>query len=164
MDDETYHLSNRLLYRLFKTVNLMHASGTAWTSDMKITTQQWSVLGALVRPGYSDGVSVNQLADYLMVSRQNVNGVLDRLEQAQLTERVQSTSDRRSRLVRLTPHGWEVWERLQGEIRAFYEQALVGFTDVEVVQFQYLIDRLQKNLKAVRKPANRPATKDKTAS
>ena len=50
--------------------------------DEGLTTQQWAVLGALSRPEAAAGMTVNQLAHYLMVSRQNLSGVLRRMERA----------------------------------------------------------------------------------
>ena len=70
--DERFHLSNRLLFRLFKTANIMHTAGTKWTSELKMTSQQWSVVGALARPGYEEGVSVNELSKFLYDSQSNV--------------------------------------------------------------------------------------------
>ncbi len=150
MSDERFHMANRLLFRMFKTTNLMHVTGTAWTASLKLTTQQWSVLGALASPGYDDGLTVNELAEYLFVSRQNVNGLLDRLEQAKLTERVQNASDRRVRFVRLTKKGKAIWSNLSNEIGSYYDAALDGFSDEEIVQFQYLTDRLMTNLLQIR--------------
>ena len=150
MSDERFHMANRLLFRMFKTTNLMHVTGTAWTASLKLTTQQWSVLGALASPGYDDGLTVNELAEYLFVSRQNVNGLLDRLEQAKLTERVQNASDRRVRVVRLTKKGKAIWSNLSNEIGSYYDAALDGFSDEEIVQFQYLTDRLMTNLLQIR--------------
>jgi DNA-binding MarR family transcriptional regulator len=45
-----------------------------------LTTQQWAVLGALSRPGPRNGMSVGDLARYLMVSRQNLSGLISRME------------------------------------------------------------------------------------
>jgi DNA-binding MarR family transcriptional regulator len=45
-----------------------------------LTTQQWAVLGALSREKAQGGVSIGDLARYLMVSRQNLAGLLSRME------------------------------------------------------------------------------------
>lgn len=147
MSDERFHLSNRLLFRLYKTVNRLHTSGTKWTNELNLTTQQWSVLGALARAEFRNGISVNDLSAYLQVTRQNLNGVLDRLETQNLTGRTQDMQDRRARLVQLTKKGWKVWHELSNEISGFYLAALQGFSAEELVQFQYLVDKLDANLK-----------------
>jgi len=48
--------------------------------DEGITTQQWAVLGALSRPEDSEGMSIGDLVRYLMVSRQNLDGLITRME------------------------------------------------------------------------------------
>ena len=45
-----------------------------------MTTQQWAVLGALSRPEVPEGMSIGDLARYLMVSRQNLSGLISRME------------------------------------------------------------------------------------
>ena len=40
--------------------------------DLGLTTQQWAVFGALSRPVAAEGLSVGELARYLMVTRQNL--------------------------------------------------------------------------------------------
>ncbi len=150
-NDERFHLSNRLLFRFFKTANCMHTAGTKWTSELRLTSQQWSVIGALARTGYKDGVSVNELSEFLLVSRQNVNGLLLRLEQHGISRRVPDPRDGRAKLVQLTPEGWAIWKQLIARISQFYDIALVNFTTEELVQFQYFIDKLQRNLGTILK-------------
>ena len=45
-----------------------------------LTTQQWAVLGALSREKAQGGMSIGDLARYLMVSRQNLSGLIGRME------------------------------------------------------------------------------------
>jgi DNA-binding MarR family transcriptional regulator len=144
--EAVFLLRNRLLFRLFKTTNLMHRVGTAWTADIDLTTQQWSVLGGLARSSSKDGLTVKELIKFLEMTRQNANGVIERLEREGLVERVKDTRDGRARLVRLTDKGWTVWSDLKLRISEFYGAALAGFSEEETTQFQHLLDRLRKNL------------------
>jgi MarR family transcriptional regulator, organic hydroperoxide resistance regulator len=144
-----FDLNNRLLFRVFQTTNVMHNSGTRWTADLNLTTQQWSVLGALARPHAADGMTVNDLSAFLMVSRQNLTGLLDRLEVLGLTQRVIDQADRRARRVGLTPKGMAVWGQLAQSIAGFYDRALEGFSTEEKRTFLTLTDRLQNNLRGI---------------
>ncbi|MDF2465693.1 MAG: transcriptional regulator, partial [Ramlibacter sp.] len=45
-----------------------------------LTTQQWAVLGALSREKAQGGMSMGDLARYLMVSRQNLSGLIGRMQ------------------------------------------------------------------------------------
>ena len=59
---------------------MLHKTGTRTVAAEGLTTQQWPVLGALSRPQAQGGVSVGDLARYLMVSRQNLSDLISRME------------------------------------------------------------------------------------
>lgn len=145
MDD-----ANRLFFRLYQCSNMMHKTGTRAVEPEGLTSQQWAVLGALSRPVAADGLSVGDLARYLMVTRQNLAGVLKRMErEGQLTS-TPDGRDRRSRLVKLTAAGRRAWT-LQALplIRAFYEQAVRGFSPDEMVRAADYLGRLLGNMQAI---------------
>lgn len=75
--NESGGIPNRLFFRLFQTGNILQRQVQ---NEMGISAVQWAVLGALSRDGFEQGTSFNQLKEYLHVSRQNLDGVLKRLE------------------------------------------------------------------------------------
>jgi MarR family transcriptional regulator, organic hydroperoxide resistance regulator len=139
-------LANRIFFRLYQAANTMHRTGTKALESVGITTQQWSVLGALSRPQAADGMSVGDLCRFLMVSRQNLNGVLERLGRQGCIAVASDPSDRRSRRIRLTPKGEEVWKRLKPLIHAYYDKALKGFSFDERVSVLHHLNRLLDNM------------------
>ena len=139
-------ISNRLFFRLFQAANTLHTKGTQALDEFGITTQQWSVLGALSRPKASGGMSINELSRYLLVSRQNLSGLLTRLEREGHVERVTGEDDRRSRKVRLTRTGQALWTHLAEPIHAFYDQALHGLSFDDRLAFIHYIGLLQRNM------------------
>jgi DNA-binding MarR family transcriptional regulator len=139
-------MDNRLFFRFFQAANTLHTKGTQALNDFGITTQQWSVLGALSRPQAEQGMTVGELSRYLLVSRQNLAGLLGRLERDGLIERVASEEDRRSRKVKLSPKGVELWTELAAPIRVFYEQALKGLSFDDRIAFIHYITRMQRNM------------------
>lgn len=149
-----FDVANRLFLRLYQASNLMHKTGTRAVSGFGATTQQWAVLGALSRPAVREGgMTVKDLIGFLMVSRQNLTAVLDRLTEAGLVERLRTPgADGRLRHVRLTDAGAEVWGRMLGSIRRYYEDALRGFTTEECVTLFRLLDRLRDGLCALQEP------------
>lgn len=141
-------LANRLFFRLYQSANLMHKSGTKALEDMHITTQQWAVIGALARKGAEDGIAVGDLTRFLMVSRQNLTGVLARLERDDLVERAVSPHDSRSRLIRLTAHGRHLWRtEMSARISEFYNAALAGFSTTDKIHTIHYLDKLLNNMK-----------------
>ena len=73
-------MANRLLFKLYQCANMLHKTGTKAVEEEGLTTQQWAVLGALSRPAAEGGMSVGDLARYLLVSRQSLSGLIGRME------------------------------------------------------------------------------------
>ena len=139
-------INNRLFFRLFQAANTLHTKGTQALDDFGVTTQQWSMLGALSRPQAEAGMSVNELSRYLLVSRQNLTGLLGRLERDGLIERSTSAEDRRERRVRLSEKGVALWQSLADPIHNFYDDALKGFSFDDRLAFIHYINLLQRNM------------------
>ena len=149
-----FDVANRLFLRLYQASNLMHKTGTRAVARHGATTQQWAVMGALSRPGARErGMTVKELIGFLMVSRQNLAGVLARLEDLGLVERVRgAVGDGRLRHVRLTPDGERVWTEMLADIRRYYADALDGFSLEECVLLFRLLDRLRDSLDGLPPP------------
>ena len=143
----SFSVANRLFFRLYQCSNLLHKNGTRHMSAFGTTTQQWAVLGALTRPQVRErGIKVKELIAFLMLSRQNLTAVLDRLEARAWIERVSDPQDGRNRLIRLSPEGNRVWDAMQAPIEGFYSGALAGLNEAEQIQLDQLLDRLRDGL------------------
>jgi len=143
-------LANRLFFRLYQCANMLHKTGTRAVEAEGLTTQQWAVLGALSRPKVEGGMSVGDLARYLMVSRQNLAGQLGRMERDGHVEILPDPRDRRARLVTMTLEGRKVWvEQAQPKIRAYYEAALDGFSVNDTAHMLHYLLKMLDNMKAL---------------
>src|SRR6516162_2479122 len=134
------HLNNRIFFRLFQVANTLQKQAV---KELGVTTVQWAVLGALSDPRPTYGMSVGTLADFLVVSRQNLDGVLKRLERDGLVERVMEPEDKRARVVKLTPEGFAFWKELRERIFQFYDQAVSGFKFDDRVALAHYLNSLQ---------------------
>ena len=128
-------IHNRLFFRLFQVRNTLDRQTI---KELGITTVQWSVMGALSPAKVRAGMSFSELADYLGVSRQNLDGVLKRLEREAV--------DRRAKKVLLTPAGRAFWEALQPKIYEFYGQAVSGLGFDDKVSFVHFLNRLNDGM------------------
>lgn len=129
VDTAKLELANRLFFRLYQCANMLHKTGTRAVETEGLTTQQWAVLGALSRERVQHGMSVGELARYLMVSRQNLAGLLSRMERDGHLTIGPNGRDRRSRVVTMTATGRRVWQqRALPKIRAYYENILTDFS------------------------------------
>lgn len=117
--------------------------------EIGTTSVQWSVLGALSRPKVSEGMPFSELAEYLGVSRQNLDGVLKRLERDDYVSRISDTVDRRAKRVLLTPKGLEFWLSVQPKIYEFYKQALTDFRFDDKVSLVHYLNLLNEGMKKV---------------
>jgi DNA-binding MarR family transcriptional regulator len=141
------HLNNRIFFRLFQVANTLQKQAV---KELGVTTVQWAVLGALSDPRPTYGIAVGTLADFLVVSRQNLDGVLKRLERDGLVERVTDPEDKRARVVKLTREGFAFWADLRERIFQFYDQAVSGFKFDDRVALVHYLNELQRQLMAVR--------------
>lgn len=141
-------LANRLFFRLYQCANMLHKTGTRAVEEHGLTTQQWAVLGALSRPEAEGGMSVGDLARYLMVSRQNLSGLISRMERAGHIGMAPDGRDRRSRLITMTELGSAVWNKEAiPKIHAYYEQALMDFSIGDISHTLHYLLKLLDNMK-----------------
>lgn len=143
-------LANRVFFRLYQCANMLHKTGTRAVEAEGLTTQQWAVLGALSRPAAAQGMSVGDLARYLKMSRQNVSGLLGRMERDGRIATAPDGRDRRSRLVSMTESGQHVWlVEAQPKIHDYYEQALAGFSVNDITHTLHYLLKLLENMQGV---------------
>ena len=140
-------LANRIFFKLYQCANMMHKTGTRAVQDEGITTQQWAVLGALSREDAAEGISMGELARYLMVSRQNLAGLVTRMERDGHVEVTPDTRDRRSRLVKISASGRQVWvEKAQPKIKTYYQQATADFSTTDMTHTLHYLVKLLENM------------------
>lgn len=142
-----YMMANRLFFRLYQCTNMLHKTGSRAVEAEGLTTQQWAVLGALSRPKAVKGMNIAELARYLMLSRQNLAGVVGRMERDGHLTSAPDPNDRRSRLVTMSPKGRRVWKTLaEPKIRAYYDEALEGFAFKDMVHMLHYLQLMLDNM------------------
>ena len=140
-------LANRLFFRLYQCANMLHKTGTRAVEEEGLTTQQWAVLGALSREKTQGGMSIGDLARYLMVSRQNLSGLISRMERDGHVAVAPSGQDRRSRVVTMTESGRHLWQVLaQPKIRAYYDEILADFSVNDVTHTLHYLLKILENM------------------
>lgn len=141
-------LANRMFFRLYQCANMLHKTGTRAVEDLGLTTQQWAVLGALSRPEAIDGMSVGDLARYLLVSRQNLSGLISRMERNGHLHTAPDGRDKRSRLITMTESGKKIWNNQAiPRIHEYYELALADFSVGDMTHALHYLLKLLENMK-----------------
>ena len=140
---------------------MLHKTGSRAVEEEGLTTQQWAVLGALSREKSADGMSIGDLARYLMVSRQNLSGLISRMERDGHVVVAASGKDRRSRVVTMSDSGRHVWQSLAlPKIHAYYEEILADFSVNDVTHTLHYLLKILENMQ--RLDADRPSAEDAT--
>lgn len=118
----------------------------AYLRPHDLTTQQVWLLAELPKEG---GAPIGSLADVMQCHSSNVTGMVDRLEARGLVTRQPDPSDRRVKLVALTPTGQALRGKLM-EIARRPPEALVERLDAE--QLQTLCELLGKACASLEPP------------
>ena len=149
-DQAKMELANRLFFRMYQCANMLHKTGTRAVEAEGLTTQQWAVLGALSREKAQAGMSIGELARYLMVSRQNLSGLVGRMERDGHVAILPDARDRRSRVVTMTDAGRHVWRVLaQPKIRAYYRAVLDDFSINDTAHALHYLLKILGNMERV---------------
>ena len=155
-------MANRLFFRLYQCANMLHKTGSRAVEAEGLTTQQWAVLGALSRDKAEPGMSIGDLARYLMVSRQNLSGLIGRMERDGHVAVAPDGRDRRSRVVTMTNSGRHVWQDLAlPKIHAYYGQILEDFSVNDVTHTLHYLLKMLENMQRI--DAERGAAEDSAA-
>jgi DNA-binding MarR family transcriptional regulator len=92
--------------------------------------------------------SMNQLAQTLGLSRANASGLVDRLENKGLVERIRSEKDRRVVLVQLTPAGRQVAQHLAEQNRQGLRRMMKRIPGRQLQIFVQTLEQLALGLTA----------------
>ncbi len=104
-------LSMRVGLELIFTCDMMHQIVTRDFADYGLSKSTYNIL-MLLRHGPGDGMQLHELGDLLLVSRANVTGLIDHLEQKGLVTRTVDLVDRRARYARITPPACTLLDRI----------------------------------------------------
>lgn len=83
-----------------------------------LEAQQHQMMLAIRGVESGEGPTIGVLADYMLIRHNSAVGLIDRLEKRGLVARERRSEDRRQAIVRLTPAGENVLERLADSHRA----------------------------------------------
>lgn len=108
-----------------------------------VTPQQWAVLTVLDAAG--EPATLAAIARSLLVSKQNMTGMIARLEQLGLVERNENPNDLRSARVQLTRRGRGVVEKLRPAYERWVEN-VGGLSERDLQALGRTVDRLIEKL------------------
>ena len=106
----------------------------------KVTPQQWSILSMLVESDVP--MTLASIARAMMVSKQNMTGMIARLEQLGLAERHDDPKDLRSSRVQLTRRGRALVDKLRPAYEEWRNRLGRELPEREMAALTRTVDRL----------------------
>lgn len=137
-----------LLYRMgFLTRRWRQMLDSAFQS-LGLTDAAWRPLLHLHHMG--DGIRQKDLAASLGIEGPSLTRILDQLIAKGLIERSEDASDRRAKLLALSPQGRAMVTEITGKVAALEHDLLSAFGDAEIEQMSSFVERLERRLQETR--------------
>ena len=95
-----------------------------------------------------NGLTMGALSERMMVTNGNVTGLVDRLVDDGLAERIARQGDRRSHVVRLTDRGRKEFEAMTPDHHARVHDLLSGLDADDLETLQVLLGKLKRSVRA----------------
>ena len=96
--------SSRVVLDLALTYDALHQILSRYMADFGLSKSTYNIL-MLLRNGPKEGMQLHDLGEMLVVSRANITGLIDSLEERGWVRRLVDESDRRVRHAQITPRG-----------------------------------------------------------
>lgn len=110
-----------------------------------LTHPQFDIIATL---GNTPGMTYKELGERTLITKGTLTGVIDRLEQKGLVERVRNCADKRSFLVRLTAAGDAMFRTVFPAVVAHGRQLFADYGDGDFEQLDHALGRLRMRLGA----------------
>ncbi|GAC1377974.1 MAG: hypothetical protein NVSMB33_00930 [Ktedonobacteraceae bacterium] len=111
-----------------------------------VTPPQWGVLALLLE---MDGVTIGTISQRRAIDAPTVTGIVKRLEQNGLVERLHDRVDRRVVKVYLTEEGRDIMRFLPEAVQAFSAMTTQGLSEAEQRELQTKLQQIIANIAAV---------------
>ena len=115
-------------------------------TEFNTTLPRFDVMAALAREPM--GQTMGDISRWLLVSSGNITGIIYRLEEDDMVNRVRSTNDRRTHLVKLSRKGREEFKRLSLAHEKWIKKMLSGMTRKEMATLDELLTKVKVSLAA----------------
>lgn len=126
----------RVWFRFIRLSRRVTAAVAAELRDIGLSIPQFDVLSTLSE---REGLTQQELAARLYVTKGNVSGLIDRLVDAGLVERRPISGDRRSHALHLTASGADVAERGIAAQAAYVARTLGHLDEAELQTFEEIV-------------------------
>ena len=127
--------------RLYRVVQKIERMQSAYLRSWDLNTAQFDVLAHV---GAHKGITQQELADSLLVTKGNISQLLDRMEKLDLLKRCQ---EKRNNTLALTEKGQELYERVVPTTEKLIEEQFTVLSASEVTELLRLARKLDQALR-----------------
>lgn len=135
------------LRELASTYQAFEAYSAAHIRTLDLTPAQFDIIATL---GNTPGMPLKELGEKSLITKGTLTGVVDRLTDKKLVQRVASPSDGRSQTVQLTQRGDALFERIFPDHLAHLQRAFVDLSPDELVNLEKSLRHLREALVSAR--------------
>ena len=138
----------------FRFVRLHRRVSNAIAGELKslgLSIPQFDLLSTLTE---REGMSQQELAERLYVTKGNVSGLLDRMVEAGLVERRTLPGDRRSNALHLTPRGRDLAERGIAAQKSYVARTLGQLAAGDLADLERVVLAWREQARAAEQSAN----------
>ncbi|HET7630260.1 MAG TPA: MarR family transcriptional regulator [Candidatus Saccharimonadales bacterium] len=105
-----------------------------------LTPTDWNFLGAVLNA--PDGIRLVKLADHLGVKAPLVTAIANRLIAQGLVQRIPHHTDRRAKLLVITPEGKRFVDRVERDMDGALKQLMTGVSVDDLTAYQRVLDTI----------------------
>ncbi|RBA23200.1 MarR family winged helix-turn-helix transcriptional regulator [Herminiimonas fonticola] len=138
---ERYVRSIRLLAECFHAFE--RQSGANIRCRTGLTPSQFDIVATL---GNTPGMTFKELGERTLITKGTLTGVIDRLQEKGLVDRITQLEDRRSTLVKLTKQGEAEFKRVFAPQIAFGKQSFANYAEQDFEALDKELTKLHANL------------------
>ena len=151
MEYEQLKLENQLCFPFYAVSRLIIRAYQEDLDRLGITYPQYLVLMVLWE---KDGISVNEIAEKLILNTNTVTPLLKRMEAMQLITRTPSTMDQRKIIIQLTSQDWAMRESAAEIPLKLMNKLNLEVSDVQIAEALLLKNKLYELIKVLDKSSN----------
>lgn len=140
-------LPAQLALHLIYTCEMFQQMTARYFADFGLSKSSLNVLMVLRHCG-SDSMQLHELGELLLVSKANITGVIDHLEEKGYVKRMVDAQDRRARYARITKKAELLLDEFIPVHYASINRLLEGLTDKEKEMLLTLLEKTRGSLRA----------------
>ena len=139
------NLKTNITLDFFRISNLLSRYGAKMVADVGLNSiQQWVILRTIITKG---DISIGELKEETLVTKQNMTGMINRLQQSNLVTIFQDPDDKRRTRVKVTEEGHHVYDQLKSSRSDFNAKTYSIYNEQEILVLSDLLARLVEHLK-----------------